>query len=346
MNDTSLRDEVESPSQQPGPLFDLDEPRRLQRPHDADAEARALAAQAIAAFAAGGQPSVAGADEKHWVLAVEELVRQRALDAAARLVPALAAAFPALSYFRTMSMVLAQTPRPVDDPGFTAFADDPEREVQTVRRRGGGALLIVFSGTALKAGLPFNILHRWFAPLGVHVVYLRDFRRLNYDHGVPTLAPDYRGTVRALHAVTQEFGTGRILCFGNSLGGYAALRYALDLGAEAVLSFAGPTNLSNSLTTPEFRRRLALAEGLDLLPLYRGAARPPRVHLVYGDGCAEDVAQAQNFAGLPTATLAAAAGWPDHNVFLYALQQRTFADHLAWLADPLRSASGPELARD
>lgn len=329
-----------------GPIFDLDEPRRLPRVDHVGAAARALAERAIATIATGEQPSLSPSDDKLWVLAMEDLVKLRALETAAALAPALTAAYPAASYFRTMAMILAQMPRAMDDPAFTDFADDPRREVQTARRRGARALLLVFCGSALKAALPLNLLHRWLGVIGVHVVYLRDFRRSNYDQGVPALACSYQGTLHALQTIAEDLGAEHILCFGNSLGGYAAMRFGLDLGAQAVLSFAGPTNLSGAFLTPEFRKRFEITEGYDLRPLYEGAQRPPRVHLVYGDACADDKRQALNFAGLPTVTLAAASGWNDHNVFLYTMQQRTFADHLAWLADPNRDAGGPAVSRD
>ena len=120
-----------------GPIFDLDEPRRLSRVDRLVACARALADGAITTIAMGEQPPLSRSDDKHWVLAMEELIKLRALETAALLAPALTAAFPTLSYFRTMAMILAQMPRAVDDAPFTAFADDPNGEVQTARRQGG-----------------------------------------------------------------------------------------------------------------------------------------------------------------------------------------------------------------
>jgi len=343
MNEIGRGNLVQPGSAESGPIFDLDEPRRLPRVDHAVACARALAERAIATIAMGEQPPLFASDEKHWILAMEDLIKLGALETAAVLAPALAADFPALSYFRTMAMILAQMPRAVDDSAFTAFADDPTAEVQTARRQGARALLIAFCGTALKAGLPLNLLHRWLGEIRVHVVYLRDFRRLNYDEGVPALASSYEDTLHALQLIADDLGAERVVCYGNSLGGYAALRYGLDLGADAVLCFAGPTNLSDSFRGAEFRKRYAGTEGLDLRPLYQSAQRPPRAHLVYGEACAEDKAQAGNFAGLPSVTLAGVSDWNDHNVFLYALQRRTFGNHFAWLADPNRDVGGPDI---
>src|SRR5262249_23471066 len=146
--------------------------------------------------------------------------------------------------------------------------------------------------------------------LGVHVTYLRDRKRGNYDNGIHALAPNLAGTVQALRKLIADLGVQRVVCYGNSLGSYGALRYALELHADAVLTFAGATNLTLNFARPLGQR--GIAPGVDLRPLYQDASDPPRAHLVYAEHQLIDRTQAEHFRGLPTVTLEMALGATNH----------------------------------
>jgi hypothetical protein len=130
------------------------------------------------------------------------------------------------------------------------------------------------------------------------------------------------------------------VCYGNSLGSYGALRYALELQAEAALAFAAPTNLLPNFGN--FIDKQNSEPGIDLRPLYESARYTPRVHLVYGEYHAFDRAQAINFLGLPTVTLEMAPGWRNHDVFLHTIFVGRYETLIQWLVDPNRTAGRPE----
>ena len=193
-----------------------------------------------------------------------------------------------------------------------------------------------------------NLVHRWLGQLGVHVIYLRDFQGRNYDNGIQSLAPDFTGTLRSLRKIITDLGSKRLVCYGNSLGGYGALRYALELQAEAVLTFGSPTsldpNFGNSfpgrqLGKSEIFSKVGIAAGMNLRPLYQNAISAPKAHLVYGELHASDRAQAENFAGLPTVSLEMVRGWDEHAVFLHTLLSGRYDALLNWLVNPHRGAA-------
>ena len=209
-------------------------------PHDAVGIARAV----CDAYNAGCEIDVHQIDGKIWSLALDWLIDQAMLDVAAFAAPRAAAAHPETRLLKSLAAILARLPPPCDDPVFAAFRDDATKEVQIVPRAGATTVLLGFCGRANRMGMPLNLMHRWFGRLGVHVMYLRDYRGRNYDEGISSLAGDLGGTLLALRETIASLGATRAVCYGNSLGSYGALRYALELPAEAVLCFGAPTNLT------------------------------------------------------------------------------------------------------
>jgi pimeloyl-ACP methyl ester carboxylesterase len=289
------------------------------------------------AFEAGFEVDFQRIDRKRWGLALDWLISQKMLGVATSVAPRMAVAFAQTTYFQTTAALLSRLPPPTDDASFVAFRDDRMREVQVVPRTNGSAVLLAFCGRTHKLGMPINLIHRWFGHLGVHVIYLRDYQGMNYDNGIRSLAPDLVGTLQSLQEIVADLGTRRVVCYGNSLGSYGALRYALELQTEAVLTFAGPTSLNAEFNLA--RRTRAL--GLDLLPLYKKANYAPRAHLVYGEHHAFDRIHAERFADLPTVSLEMARGWSGHNVFLHAVLNRRYEPLIRWLVDPHRGVGSP-----
>jgi radical SAM superfamily enzyme YgiQ (UPF0313 family) len=77
-----------------------------------------------------------------------------------------------------------------------------------------------------------------------------------------------------------------IFCLGESMGGFGALRYGLELGAEAVLAMGTYTTLLADVGDPvpedeKYVNRRLRADAVDLLPLFRGAASIPRITLIH-----------------------------------------------------------------
>jgi hypothetical protein len=303
-------------------------------------EASALAQRIIALRPDAGALDPKRADPKIWAVALDQVIAYGAVDAAVAAAPLLASAFPGMAYLRTMARTLQQLPAQTDDPGFSSFVEDVSAAFQLVRRRNADALLIAVCGAGRpqQLGLPINLMHRCFGQLGAHVLYLRDLRRDNMDGGIEGIAESYAGVIEAIRTCAADLRVSRMFCFGNSFGGYLALRAGLDLKAEAVLTFGGPTNPKLSADFP----RTGISPGLDLRPLYAApGGQTPRVHLVYGEEFEQDRLQAHHMAGLPRVTMAGLPGLKSHGVIQYLMEHGHLSGHLQWLADPGRHPLGP-----
>jgi hypothetical protein len=267
------------------------------------------------------QPRFDGADEKLWVLSLDLLIQRQQLDAASYAAPRLADAFPGVTYLQRMATILERLPPAGGDQAFANFVDDPKVDFQIWPRVGASTVLFAFTGMFGGLGMPLPLLHRWFGQVGVHVVYLRDSPRQAYNEGIRSLAPDYSGTLDALRRIARDLTASRIVCYGNSSGGYGALRYALDLRAEAVLVFGAMTNLCAEFVSSEAFARYRLNPGPDLRPLYLSADRRPHVHILYGADNEMDATQAGNLAGIPAVTLEAVPAWKGHDVFVQVIAE-------------------------
>jgi pimeloyl-ACP methyl ester carboxylesterase len=303
-------------------------------------QADELADRLSAACESGTEVDFYRTDEKLWALALDRLIARAKLEAARIAGQRLGRAYPASRFFQTMAGILSLMPPAGLDSSFAGFCDDPLREVQIVPHHDARVVLLGFCGRAQRMGMPLNLIHRWFGPLNAHVVYLRDYSNNHYDNGIRALAPDFRETLQVLRDLIANLGTSRVVCYGNSLGGYGALRYALGLQAEAVLSFAGPTVLHPSYGESLLQQR-GLAGGLNLRPLYERALSTPRVHLVYSEHHANDRKNALNFHGLRNVTMEMAQGGVSHDAFLHTLFNGRYEPLIRWLVDPKRSAGVP-----
>jgi pimeloyl-ACP methyl ester carboxylesterase len=310
-------------------------------PNDAPRDPGEIAQYLCGAYKTGVEIDFHRVDRKLWGLALDWLIDRSMLDVAMFAAPRLALAYPETRFLQTIAAIFARLPPPCDHASFAAFRDDVTREVQIIPRTGASAALLGFCGRAQRMGMPLNLIHRWFGQLGVHVIYLRDYQGKNYDNGIRSLAPDLGGTLQALREVIASLGVQRVVCYGNSLGGYGALRYALELQSEAVLCFAGPTSLVPGVDNILLREQRGVVPGLNLRPLYQRASCAPRTHLVYSEHHAFDRAQASNFAGLPTVSLEMAHGASGHDVLLHVLFHGRYERLIRWLVDPHRVAGAP-----
>ena len=97
-------------------------------------------------------------------------------------------------------------------------------------RRGHATLLIVFSHVDIPPGRfdQFNT----FVSLPVDLLFLNCPNNEFYLKGVPGLGDDPLETLRALEAICSDYS--RVISFGNSMGGFGALLYGLDLQSEVL----------------------------------------------------------------------------------------------------------------
>lgn len=120
-----------------------------------------------------------------------------------------------------------------------------------------------------------------------------------YLGGIATLGTDIPTTGEKLREVCERYR--RVICVGNSMGGYAALVFGAIIDADRVIAFSPQTRID-----PAFRKRIGDARWQrDLGPLARDhdteawavarvwegrAASPPPADIYVGADCAQDVA--------------------------------------------------------
>jgi hypothetical protein len=285
------------------------------------------------AFASGRSPRFARANLATWAYVADELVQGGELELAAYAVRGLREAWPDFAWAKTIVDLFEVMPP--DEPGVPRFGDDFPKPVQVVRREGASAAFLVFCGAKHRIGMPLSMFHRWLARLPVSLIYLRDLTGLCYLGGIPELGADLSTTIAALGALVRDLGARRIVCYGNSAGGYGALRYGIDLAADAVICMGGLANLSVPFNRHLHYANTALrAEAtfpgaqLDLRELYRSAESPPRAWLAYGERNWDDRIHSEHMAGLDGVTLEPVAGYKGHNSALELIRAGRFDDLL------------------
>jgi hypothetical protein len=201
-------------------------------------------------------------------------------------------------------------------------------------------VVIVFYGVGSGCWVLAPALKRYLKPLGCHLVFVRDARKIGHLGGIEGLGHDYASSLAALRTLVERLGAFEIATMGMSLGGYAALRYGLDLGADRVLGLGAYTNVTPGqveTTGDDALTRIARAVpsmAIDLLPLYAGAERPPRVALWYGADHKGDRQQAERFSAVQGVELRALAELGEHDVLRQMMSSGQIRSVTAWLADP------------
>lgn len=223
------------------------------------------------------------------------------------------------------------------------LADDPEAEVQIARVVDAESAVLVFCGSNDAVAMPLAIFDRFLSTLELSAVYLKDFRRLRFLKGIESLGSDYPGTVEALRGIITRLGVKRLCTMGNCDGGFAAIRYGVELGADRIVTFSSPTHSPpESLTKIEQARnfmtkRLAAnvpQELMDLKPFLESRWNGTRIELFYEAENARDRLHALHLGALSGVTLHPQEGVdPDHRL-LRQIALRS-DDFRAWLGDLL-----------
>jgi len=196
--------------------------------------------------------------------------------------------------------------------------DDGASDV-IVGRGGRTAAVLLFTGLADRLVMPLPLFDRYLAELDLTAIFLRDRKRIGFFNGVASLG-DYDQTIARLGAKLREMGIETVHTVGNSAGGMAAVSYGIDLEADKVLGFSAPVSLTRA--TADLDRRTALfadrilsgvpEERLNLRRRLETAARPPQVHLYFGEEMPEDRHHALALEGAPGVTLHPLTGLAGH----------------------------------
>jgi hypothetical protein len=187
--------------------------------------------------------------------------------------------------------------------------------------------VILFTGESRKFGVSLDVLHRILRRSVGQVVYLRDYNNLFYLAGVHTWG-DAAATVDRLKRLIAESSVKRVCAIGSSAGGFAALRFGLDLSVDAVLALSPQTDLRklpDSKGRAKSLQRFRIPdEALDLLPFYEQAARRPQTTLVFGAANEADEKHVQRLAHFPEVEILPLPGVSQHNVVTHLIAEGLF----------------------
>ena len=172
---------------------------------------------------------------------------------------------------------------------------------------GATKVLITFGGNTGYLMLPPQIV----TLQDTHLIAIRDPQRCFAMCGVPGLGETYAECVGNLRRLIAAIGGPDVYVTGVSAGGYPALRFGLDIGAQGVLGFSAPTTLD-----------LADDPGADL-------SRYPQLTALY---------RQQPDIPLDLARLYAATSPRPRAMLLFSMSN----DRDTWLADRMRPIEGIE----
>jgi hypothetical protein len=292
-------------------------------------QAHALAQQIMAAAAAGAPLPAQQHSIEQWAAATNLLFDLEQFPAASYALRHLTSIYPRAEFVSSLSVVLDQMPH---GAGMTEFHDDPSKELQVARRAHADTAIIFFcAGGSHRLGMPLNAFHRWAGQFPASLIYLRDFRGEFFLDGITAFGAGLEATLRGLRELVADLGARRLLCFGVSVGAFAALFYGLRLGAERVAGLCGAVSLE-----PRFNahlrwigaaRRLTKSYpslALDLVKEYGNAPCPPQTVLVYGNQNWDDRLHAEYMAPLSCVRLHSIPGFDGHNVVIELVRRREF----------------------
>ena len=103
-------------------------------------------------------------------------------------------------------------------------------------------LLLAFGGLARQLGLPMFEFNKITSGLkNINKIYLRDQYRQWYHRGLPDVGDNIESIATFLQQYTTHQSTHRVVVFGNSGGGYAAMLFGHILQVDEVHAFAPRT---------------------------------------------------------------------------------------------------------
>ncbi|MFN0156645.1 MAG: hypothetical protein ACKVRP_01075 [Bacteroidota bacterium] len=196
-------------------------------------------------------------------------------------------------------------------------------------------LLVSFAAIPLTDNKPAFAFRSSVIDLPVKKAFFVDPYSALYHRGIPDVAGNIYELADCLFRIVQSEGIRRIVCVGNSGGGYAAIALGALAGAHEIHAFNPPTRLFNE---SEYHRRDAVASfaGLvdpqdptaDLKFLLNQTQRSTlHTHVYYSIGDSIDRRRCQYLRDSPGVSL---VGYPvsSHNLARYLAREGTITQLL------------------
>ncbi|GIT91432.1 hypothetical protein JANAI62_18890 [Jannaschia pagri] len=229
-----------------------------------------------------------------------------------------------------MAEVLTLLPGPQDRK--RPLVEDTNAEVIASEPSQTGVTLLCFTDLTHRLNYDFEVIDAFAARSGAATLFLRDHSFRLFIGGIGSLASDRAGTIAAIKDKLADLKTERLLVMGLSSGGFSAISYARELGAEKVLGLSVATSIGRFLRGDDRRARMLIArlnrsfapEELDLNAVLPTIDSQCPVDLYYGINNATDRGHSEDIGGLPGVTLHPMEGHARHQVLPDLIRRGTF----------------------
>lgn len=202
----------------------------------------------------------------------------------------------------------------------TALAENVLLYRNPTASEGGKTLLIGFTGNARRLMMPIAIFLQCLDSRLWDVLLLRKgLEQSNYLEGVRGIANNFPELVEYVGKAASADKYCRVMTYGTSGGGFAAILAAVLLGATRGVSVCGAPPLLDSCLEAQLAGRPT------------PAVEPPQLHYIYGADCETDRQSALALQNSFGGTLHPVAGVDDHYALkpmLKAGQFQTFLNEL------------------
>jgi hypothetical protein len=218
-------------------------------------------------------------------------------------------------------------------------SNDSGQDAIAVRSADARATVIVVGSVQNGIGyLPFAQLDVILTEQRFNAIYLHNVANRTFMASIYGLERDQTVPTARLQEALHSLGGGPVIVIGSSLAGLAATRIALEIGAAAAISFAGPFGLAatSAANDGEASERLGIRRTIyrsfggsdrDIVDDLR--QRPDtRLYHCFGTDYAPDVAVARLLKDISNVDLVPVPGCHDHFVVEHMLANSRFVDVL------------------
>lgn len=113
--------------------------------------------------------------------------------------------------------------------------------------RSSNKLIVSFGGVNHVPGLPIYEFKSILTDALLNKLFLIDRSRQWYYYGLNTIINNSNKIIDLLNEYINQYGKEYTMFYGNSMGGYAAIKFGALIGVDKVVAFSPQTFLSASL---------------------------------------------------------------------------------------------------